>query len=362
MIKVELTEKEKEGLTEDEMELAIARKLELMILPHIKRNINFFYAGANIPKKSRAYKQKVNEDELEQAIQGKRNPIPTSCRRLCKMVAQILRDNGINARTVSCDTDIFRHTDVLLTAKSGKQYIINYLEDAENIQTGMSTPDFASQKYYERRYKKFEGTETTDGKKLNKIDFISDDRLGKIDTNLGYKKYGMYMDTVIEQIRDEFADFRNIMADGEYLDTEYQMGKLVDLSEEQKQKLKEKIEQKYQNFSDDEILEQKLDWLFNYFNERMDITGHTDFVMYYSRLLLKEVLTQEEYGKITRYDCFIKRKNITPDCLISDVLDFNNDENKEKMRFCMISLGDKSYVFSTKPNVSSISLFNDSKS
>ena len=106
-----------------------------------------------------------------------------------------------------------------------------------------------------------------------------------------------------------------------------------------------------QNFSDDEILEQKLDWLFNYFNERMDITGHTDFVMYYSRLLLKEVLTQEEYGKITRYDCFIKRKNITPDCLISDVLDFNNDENKEKMRFCMISLGDKSYVFSTKPNV-----------
>lgn len=351
MIKVELEEKEKEGLTEEEIELAIARKLELMVLPHIKRNINFFYAGANIPKKSRAYNQRVNEEDLEQAIQGKKNPIPTSCRRLCKMVAQILRDNGLNARTVSCDTDIFRHTDVLLTTKSGKQYIINYLEDAENIQTGMSTPDFASKKYYERRYKKFEGRETTDGKILDRISFLSEEQLGKIDTNLGYKKYGMYMDAVIAQIREEFKDFRSIMADGDYINEVYRVGKMIDLTEEQKQKMREKFEQKYKDFSDDEILEQKLDWIFNFFNERMDITGHTDFVMYYSRLLLKEVLSPEEYGKITRYDCFIKKNKVTPDCMIRDVLDFDNDENKDKMRFCMIKLNDKAYVFSTKPKV-----------
>jgi hypothetical protein len=30
----------------------------------------------------------------------------------------------------------------------------------------------------------------------------------------------------------------------------------------------------------------------------MDITGHTDFVMYYSRLLLAKVLSPEEYKKI----------------------------------------------------------------
>ena len=350
MIKIELTEQEKEGLTEDEIEIALARKLEMVVLPHIKRNINFFYAGANIPVKSKAYNQRVNETELKQAIEGKKEAIPTSCRRLCKMVAQILRDNGLNAHTVTCDTDIFRHTDVLLTTSSGKQYIINYLEDAENIQTGMKTPDFASKQYYERRYKKFEGGETTDGKVLGNISFLPEDRLDKIDTNLGYKKYGMYMDSVIAQIRREFEDFRTIMAENEYIDEEYRISQKVDLTEAQKEQLKSKIETQYANYSDDEILEKKLDWIFKYFNERMDISGHTDFVMYYSRLLLKEVLSSEEYGKITRYDCFIKRNNIKKDNSIIDVLDYENDENKPKMRFCLIKAGKTAYAFSTKPN------------
>lgn len=104
------------------------------------------------------------------------------------MVAKILNENGINAQTVSCDTDMFRHTDVLLTTKTGKQIIINYLEDIENIQAGMKTPDFASHSYYERRYKKFEGGLTTDGKDISNITFLSENQMNKIDTNLGYKK------------------------------------------------------------------------------------------------------------------------------------------------------------------------------
>lgn len=88
------------------------------------------------------------------------------------MVVEILKENGINAETVSCDTDMFKHVDVLLTTRSGKKYIINYLEDIENIQTGMKTPDFASKAYYERRYKKFENSFTTDNKSLKEISFI----------------------------------------------------------------------------------------------------------------------------------------------------------------------------------------------
>ncbi len=89
------------------------------------------------------------------------------------------------AETLSCDTDMFRHTDVLLTTSSGKQYIINYLEDMENIQSGMKTPDFASYPYYEKRYKKF----------------------------------NMYMDSVIDQIKTEFLHFRDIMAQNECIET-----------------------------------------------------------------------------------------------------------------------------------------------
>ena len=75
-------------------------------------------------------------------------------------------------------------------------------------------------------------------------------------------------------------------------------------------KIKSDIFDKYNNNTLEEILEKKLDWIFNYYNGRMDIKGHADFVMYYSRLLLKEVLTEEEYRKITRYDCFTKPSDV----------------------------------------------------
>ncbi len=98
-----------------------------------------------------------------------------------------------------------------------------------------------------------------------------------------------------------------------------------------------------------EELEAKMDWIFNYFNHRDNINGHADFVMYYSRLLLKEVLTEEEYRRITRYDCFVKNRDIPENSIIKDVLDSENPDNKDKNRFCMLTLNDKAYIFSTKP-------------
>ena len=216
MIKLDLNEKEKRNLTEEEIEIAKARKLEILILPILRRNMNFFYAGGNLKGKAAAYRKPTSKEEAEQALANKKGSIATVCKPLCKMAVEILQENGISAETVSCDTDMFRHTDVLITTKSGKQYIINYLEDMENIQTGMKTPDFASEAYYERRYKKFEEGLTTDGKNLENISFLDEKTLDKIDTNLGYKQQNMYMNTVIEQIKSEFLNFREIMAENEW--------------------------------------------------------------------------------------------------------------------------------------------------
>lgn len=351
MIKVELSEKEKQGLNEEEQELAIARKLEVEMLPLLRRNINFFYAGANIPKKAQAYNQPMNQEKLEKTISEKSKAISVVCKPLCEMVVSILRENGLNAQTLSCDTDMFRHTDVLLTTKSGKQYIINYLEDMENVQTGMKTPDFASKAYYERRYKKFEGGLTTDGKSLSNISFLDEDTMGKIDENLGYKKFGMYMDDVIEQIKVEFENFREVMTENTYaqaISDREKAGQI--LTDEEKRRIHEEIAQRYNEMSDDQILEQKLDWIFNYFNERMDITGHTDFVMYYSRLVLAKVLSPEEYKKLTRYDCFAKASEVPENSKLKDILDYDNIEASNKLRFCVLECGDKAYAFSTKPN------------
>ena len=121
MIKIELSDKEKEGLIQEEMEITMARKLEILILPLLRRNINFFYAGANFPKKAKAYHNEISEEQLDDAISGKTSRISVVCKPLCDTVASILKENGLNATTVSCDTDMFRHTDVLLTTSSGNQ-------------------------------------------------------------------------------------------------------------------------------------------------------------------------------------------------------------------------------------------------
>lgn len=350
MIDLKLSREEMKNIREEEIEIAKARKLEILILPFLRRHMQFFYAGGDLQGKAKAYRQPIEEQKLKQAMESKNN-IPIVCKPLCQMVAQILRDNGIDADTVSCDTDMFKHTDVLITTKSGKKYIINYLEDIENIQSGMRTPDFASMPYYERRYKKFENGYTTDGKSLDGIDFLTAEELEKIDDALGYTTHNMYMNDVIEQIKKEFADFKNVMAENEWISKQAEIEKSNSIvSAEETEKIKKEIFDKYNNMTEDEEIEAKLDWLFNYFNDRMDIKGHADFVMYYSRLLLKEVFTPREYSKFTRYDCFVNPNKIPEDSKIIDVLDNNNPDNANKSRFCMLEAGDKVYVFSTKPD------------
>lgn len=355
MIKIELSEKEKNELTPEEQEMAIVRKLEITMLPLLRRNINFFYAGANIPKKSLAYNTPMSKEDVEKSLKEKSAVIAAVCKPLCEMAVEILNDNGITAETVSCDTDMFRHVDLLVTTSSGKQHIINLLEDMENIQTFMKTPDFASEAYYERRYKKFEGKTTTDGKRLDRIAFIPEGRLAKIDGNLGYRAWNMYMDEVIDQIQEEFKNsglVREVIAEDEFISEvcrkEEEEGRTF--SETEKQELKKSIEEKYQAMSDDELLEPKLDWIFKYFNQRMNIKGHTDFVMYYSRLLLQRVLSEEEYKKLTRYDCFVSEGDVPEGSPIGDIIDYENAEETTRHRFCLLRCGNKVYAFSTKPN------------
>ncbi len=173
----------------------------------------------------------------------------------------------------------------------------------------------------------------------------------KIDNNLGYTKYNMYMNDVIEQIKKEFCNFRSIMAENEWLTRQAEIERIKSpLTTEEIEEIKKDVFDKYNNMTPDEEIESKLDWIFNYYNDRMDIKGHADFVMYYSRLLLKEVLTGEEYRKITRYDCFTNPKDIPEGSKLTEVLDFENSDNASKSRFCMIELGNKVYLFSTKPN------------
>lgn len=68
-------------------------------------------------------------------------------------------------------------------------------------------------------------------------------------------------------------------------------------TKEVEEQAKSEIDKKYKNMTSDEELEAKMDWIFDYFNHRDNIKGHADFVMYYSRLLLKEVLKKKSIAK-----------------------------------------------------------------
>ncbi len=160
----------------------------------------------------------------------------------------------------------------------------------------------------------------------------------------------MYMDSVIEQTKTEFLNFKEIMAENEWLTKELEMEKLGEISANEKLNEKNKVYEKDRNLPKDKELELKLDWLLNYFNDRMNIKGHTDFVMYHSRALLKKVLTPEEYAQITRYECFAYKDKLPQNTILKEILDTNNSEEIKKSRFCMIKAGNNLYAFSTKPN------------
>ena len=93
------------------------------------------------------------------------------------------------------------------------------MDRINKARNGRTESDF----YYDWRYKKFEGKLTTDGKSIDGTDFLPQDRLSLIDNNLGYKQFDMYMDSVINQIKTEFENFRDVMIQHEYANIDYNL-------------------------------------------------------------------------------------------------------------------------------------------
>ena len=316
MINIKLDEEQKKKIPKKYKELAIVRKLQLIISPYLKRNSKFFLEGDNIPDKSKAYKTPVSQEFFESNLRNEK-VTAVVCRNLCELAVNILAENGVTAEVITCDSDIFRHAGLLITSQSGEQYIVNILEDLDLIQSFMKTPNFASQDYYKIRYEKFESNNgiTTNGNRIKNIAFISSEDLLLIDTVLGYleNNNGMYMNDILDNIKEKLQFIVNGM-------------------------------------DEQELLSRKLDWIFTNCNDRMNIKGHTDFVMYYSQTLLKGVLTREEYNKLQRYDGFTYSEKIPEDSILNEVLDFTNPDYDGKLRFSVVQCGDNNFIISTKPN------------
>lgn len=359
MINLALSTKEKRGLSEDLQELAMIRKLQLITAPYLKRNSKFFLEGANVPEKSKAYHAPISQERFEKDLKDGKVTAAV-CANLCKLSKEILEENGLNVDVISCDTDIFRHVDLLLTAKSGKQYIVNILEDLDLIQSFMRTPNFASKAYYDLRYKKFEenGNITTNGVKLENVCFIDGETdLLNIDKNLGYleENKGLYLEDIYKELKYKLSDFRKLLLQGEYLRIDSKIDEeMANAPEEKRNQRKTEImrimQKTIENMSDEEILNRKLEWIFTYCNDRMNIKGHTDFVMYYSKSLLNNILQPQEYAMLDRYDGFTYEEKVPQNSTIKEALDYEKPDYDGKLRFSIVNCGDENHIISTKPN------------
>ncbi len=59
---------------------------------------------------------------------------------------------NIDSELVSPFEDKFRHVDLLIKTKNGKNYIVDPLTDLIEMQVSMRTNNFASEEYYNSNY------------------------------------------------------------------------------------------------------------------------------------------------------------------------------------------------------------------
>lgn len=313
---ISLTPAEKKGLLGDLQEYAMVKKLFLQIAPHCRRDPQFFY-GADKPKeKVQAYDSKLEYDE-----DGINDVV---CKNISKWMVHQLALNGLNARIVSCDSDRCRHIDVLLITKSGKTYLFNPLENLELAQTHMRTNCNSDEVYYNDRYAKFEkgkrrkvrdisdSTLTEEEREailehdlfdmdllssfMGQIQFITDEETENVDKNLGY---GRYTDNSIPEIKEAIGKAGN----------------------------------------DVQTTQKVVETILKKFPELNNIKGHTDLIMYLSRILIPQFLTPEQRKNIIRYDGIID--NAHANVLTTDEFAKGSDG---KTRCVLIKVGDKCYM------------------
>ena len=292
----------------DLAELRDLKKILIDISGQVYRDLRFFYQSEN--KQQRREIMNGTVDIESNKIYG------VLCRTLCKVVKKAGENANLNLDLITCDTDEFGHVDLLLTTKNGNRYIINCLSDLERIQIGMKTKRFASEEYYNERYKGL----------LTNISFLSDEENLEIDKDIGYFQL-MYTDEFIDVLKGEFINFIEILNN----DVDLRNFILGNGS------TKEDVDK----LSPEQITDLKLKFLLDFCNKRKGIIGHIELVRIY-KLLSKQLFSKEERKLIRGYDCFLDKKSDTP---LPNEKIWNVDE--DRVRFLKLTVGDSIYLLTT---------------
>jgi len=296
--------------TPDEIELAKARKLQILMAPFFARDYDFFYQPNNYSLKRKIYNNPV---KLEPGKE--KNAIV--CRTLVDLACEILLENGIDAKSITCDDDEFSHIDLEITTKSGKKYIVNFLSDLELTQMGCKPKRFASSKYLNERY----------SDKKDEYSYVEEEKLKTIDKRLNFLVYDMYLDDAIALMKAEFDNYPQILHSSK--------GDTEQSNKKGRKKLKSI-----------DTAKMKIDFIMKYFNYRGNIRSQIELVRYY-KMLIGELLTKEEQKHVKLLNSHIKKSDVEHEDF-KPIFDESYGDPDYKWRFLTISVGKKYYCVSCK--------------
>ncbi|MDO5557203.1 MAG: hypothetical protein Q4G05_03050 [Clostridia bacterium] len=266
----------------DDYELALTRYIMILCSKIFYRNYVFFLDKENLKKRKEIYNRKISIDEIED--------FSIICKSYCKIISDLLEKFEIESKCVSDGNDKFKHIYLQLKTKKENYYIIDPLMDLSEMKAYMKTNKFASKEF----------TEKTFNYELNeKIKWIDEEKLREIDEKIGYNYKGIYLDDIVEMLREEFEE------------------------------IKEK-----------DALEKKLDFINGSFNRKEGFKGFVEYYIFMQNIL-KRLLKTEEFSKLKISTFFVDNQDIK-DKRIKSI--FKNEKNMERKRGIVYVWDEKVYL------------------
>lgn len=300
-----------QNINEDVRELAIVRYVMKEASKMFYRDYTFFLDKENIKDREGIYNKEIDLKNVQD--------FAIVCKSYCNIIMDLLKQiYNIDSELVSPFEDKFRHVDLLIKTKNGKNYIVDPLTDLIEMQVSMRTNNFASKEYYNSNYAGI----------LNNISFLSEDTLAEIDTKIGYKNNGIYLDDFLKLLKTKLDNIEELLKTNDSVAFEL-------------------LGQKYdgRKFSEKEKTELKLKFISKYLNNRKNLNGIVDLVMF-SNIVIKGLFTDKEQEQIHVYSFFVDNKNLKNENLKSILI------NKEsRKRGLVINFDNNNYILSLNDTV-----------
>ena len=232
------------------------------------------------------YEEVISIEDIEKS--DYQNKINIVCSQAGKIIQEALKKVNIKSYLFGYEPGEFNHIDVIANI-DGKSYCLDIALDLANIQKGFQTTGFAL------KSKLYDGT---------KCDTLKKEEIKKIDEKLGYCKNGMYMNDVINMIKQELNNDENIKS---FMKKENPSLNNIKITK-------------------DMILKYKIDFIYKYMKNNLEEENKMNIyeVRAYYRNIFRSILTAEEILKNNNYDFYYNEDGKIKNSSISEY-DFKDE-------------------------------------